>query len=166
MSNIKGRLTKIAGAGQVIGNMVNAIPKRVLFPSIGIGSVVAYEKGKQGIRDYKSGRASRQEQEDQARAMIEAARMGKYAASTELFSREPGQIFPLASESGAISWRQSYLDGLLANKNAMGEMAKNQLGDLFPSSAGHTGHKHGFRQRSMTSGKDAGSALVKVFKSK
>lgn len=165
MSNIRERLTKTASVAKIIGGVLNAVPKKALYPGIGIGSIIAYEKGKQGMRDYKSGKHSRQAQEEQARAMIEQARMGKYAASPELFSREPGQIFPLASESGAISWRQSYLDGLLANKNAMGKMAKEQLGDLFPASAGHTGHKHGLRQRSMTSGKDAGSALVKAFKS-
>lgn len=164
--SIRDRLIKTAGAGQVAGNVVKQIPGKVLFPGVGIGSIVAYEKGKQGVRDLKSGRASRLEQEEAAKAMIQQARMGKYAEAPQLFSRERGQIFPLASESGAISWRQSYLDGLLEHKNAMGKMAKEQLGDLFPASAGHTKHKNGFHQRSMTSGKDAGSSLVKAFQSK
>ena len=84
----------------------------------------------------------------------------------QLFSREPGQIFPLASESGAISWRQSFTDGLYANKENMGKMAQEQLRDLFPESHKNVGHKHGYKQRSMTTGKDAGSALIKAFKSK
>ena len=84
----------------------------------------------------------------------------------QLFSREPGQIFPLASESGAIATRQSLLDGLLANKGKMGKMAAEQLSDLFPESHKNVGHKHGYRQRSMTTGQDAGSALTKAFKTK
>lgn len=84
----------------------------------------------------------------------------------ELFSREPGQIFPLASESGAISWRQSLTDGLIARKEQMAKMSKDQLSSLFPESTKHVGHLHGYRQRSLTSGKDAGSALIKAFKSK
>jgi len=45
-------------------------------------------------------------------------------------------------------------------------MSKDQLSSLFPESTKHVGHLHGYRQRSMMSGKDAGSALVKAFKSK
>ena len=83
--------------------------------------------------------------------------------NTKLFTREGNQIFPRASEAGAIETRQMFLDGLLNNKASMGKMAREQLSDLFPES-----HKidktHGYRQRSMLTGKDAGSALVKAFK--
>lgn len=163
---IRNRLIKHASAGQVIGNVVKQIPGKVLYPTIGIGSIAAYEKGKEGVRDLKSGRSNRKAREEQAKEMMRRARMAKYAEAPTLFSREPGQIFPLASESGAISWRQSYLDGLLAHKNEMGRMAHEQLKDLFPVADGLTKGKNGHRQRSMTSGKDAGSALVKAFKSK
>ena len=163
---IRNRLVKHAAAGQVVGNVLKLIPGKVLYPSVGIGSIVAYEKGKEGVRDLQSGRSRRKAQEEQAREMMRRARMSKYAEAPTLFSREPGQIFPLASESGAISWRQSYLDGLLAHKNEMGRMAHDQLKSLFPVADGLTEGKNGHRQRSMTSGKDAGSALIKAFKSK
>jgi len=162
----RSRLEKHAGAGQIAGKTMLGVSNKLLFPAIGIGSIAAYEGGKRSINDLKRGRDSRLQREEEAREMIRNARMGKYAAAPQLFTREAGQVFPLASESGAISWRQSYLDGLLANKNAMGKMAREQLGDLFPASAGHTGHVHGYRQRSMVSGKDAGSSLLKAFKAK
>ena len=84
---------------------------------------------------------------------------------TQLFSREPNQIFPLASESGAISWRQSLLDGLYQNRESMKQMSEKQLKFLFPEAGKHE-HSHGYRQRSMISGKDAGSALTKAFSKK
>lgn len=160
--SIRQRLEKVAGGGRTTVGIAN----KILFPAIGIGSIGAYEAGKQGVKDFKSGRSSRKEEEARAKEMMMQARMGKYASAPELFTREPGQIFPLASESGAISWRQSYLDGLLANKEAMGKMAQEQLQDLFPTSAGYTKKVHGHRQRSMISGKDAGSSLQKAFKAK
>lgn len=156
----KNRLLKIASEGSMLTKAVRAIPDKYKLPVIGGGSVLAYVKGKQATEDYKEGRKGRLARQEQAMQMMKMAEAPK-----QLFSREPGEIFPLASESGAISWRQSYLDGLLANKDAMGKMAKEQLQDLFPVSGGHK-HKHGYRQRSMTSGRDAGSALNKAFSGK
>ena len=127
--------------------------KRELYKNLGVAALGAlgYKKGTDYFDDFKRGRQQR-------------IAMSKHAEEAEqLFSRE--HVFPLASESGSISWRQSYTDGLYANKEKMGKMADEQLKDLWPQSY-HAGHKHGYRQRSMTSGKDAGSALHKVFKKK
>jgi len=84
-----------------------------------------------------------------------------------LFTREPHQVFPLATESGAISWRQSLMDGLYTNRHAMGKMAQEQLKDLFPvSHSSKPSSPLGYKQRSMVSGQQAGSSLVKAFKGK
>lgn len=161
MSYTRQRLQKVAGVGQAVGKGLRALPDGVLFPGVALGGAVAYHQAGKAAKDYKRGRNERKARE----AQEEMARYSKYASAPTLFSRESHQIFPLASESGAISWRQSFLDGLLANKEKMGKMAHEQLKDLFPASAKHGGHKHGYRQRSMTTGKDAGSALIKAFKS-
>ena len=165
MSSIKDRLTKNASAV----SLLSKVPAKYLYPGLGIGGAATYAAGQQGVKDLKRGRSQRKSEAaaEKARAYQEMAAMhASKVAGVELFSRKDNAIFPLASESGAISWRQSYLDGLLANKDKMGKMAAEQLKDMFPVAHGHKGHKHGYRQRSMTSGKDAGSALIKAFKAK
>lgn len=144
----KNRLEKQAGVGRVIGRAIGKMsPKTVAALSAG-GGIGTYIVGKQAVEDLKAGRQMRKAMRKQA--------------EHELFTREENAIFPMASESGAISARQSMLGGLLANKDKMGKLAEEQLQDLFPG--GYSGSKHGYRQRSMTSGKDAGSAMLKAFK--
>ena len=157
---IKDRLQKQASAkaGTHIKRLIKAIPDKYKLPAVGVGSIAAYGGGKQAVKDYQEGRSNRKTRRAQEKAQYYMSK----AAGVELFSREPGQIFPLSSESGAISWRQSYLDGLFANREKMHDMAKSQLQFLFPEG----GADYGYRVRSMLPGKDAGSALVKAFKSK
>lgn len=159
---IKNRLTKIAAGTSLVSKAIKAIPDKYRNSAIGLGSVAAYVGGKQAFEDMKEGRKDRKQRQAQERYN----RLMTKAASVEHMGRTPGQIFPLASESGAISWRQSIMDGLLENKDKMGKMSETQLKDLFPASGNHKGHKHGYRQRSMTTGKDAGSSLIKAFKAK
>lgn len=83
-----------------------------------------------------------------------------------LFNREGKAIFPKASETGAVRERQLFLDGLYANREKMGKMAQSQLKDLFPEAHKHTGHAHGYRQRSMMSASEASSAVRKAFGTK
>lgn len=157
---IKNRLTKIAAGTSLVTKAIRAIPEKYRYPAIGLGSIAAYSGGKQALEDLQSGRTERKQREAQERYN----RIMAKTASVEHMGRTEGQIFPLASESGAISWRQSIMGGLLQNKDKMGKMAENQLTELFPVAGNHEGHKHGYRQRSMTSGKDAGSSLIKAFK--
>lgn len=151
-SSTKQRLlfTKKAGVAKAL----NAIPGKYKYPAVALAGAVGYKKGGDYVQDFKDGRNSRIARIQQAREMSKRA--------DSLFGREDG-VFPLASESGAVSWRQSFLDGLYSNREKMGKMSAEQLKGLFPE--GHSvGSKHGYRQRSMTSGKDAGSALHKAFK--
>tara|TARA_Y100001972_G_C7405158_1_gene210401 strand:- start:76 stop:528 length:453 start_codon:yes stop_codon:yes gene_type:complete len=144
----KNRLEKQAGLGRVLGRAVGKMSPKTLAALSATGGIGSYIVGKQAVEDHKAGRQMRKAMSKQA--------------EHELFTREENAIFPMASESGAISARQSMLGGLLANKDKMGKLAEEQLQDLFPG--GYSGSKHGYRQRSMTSSKDAGSAMLKAFK--
>ena len=148
MSTIKSRLEKSAAVSTLIGKAVSKLSPKALAATSAAGGIGTYIVGKQAVEDHKAGRQMRKSMQKRA--------------EHELFTREENAIFPMASESGAISARQSMLGGLLANKDKMGKLAEEQLQDLFPG--GYSGSKHGYRQRSMTSGKDAGSAMLKAFK--
>ena len=156
MSNIKERLTKQAGVEKAI----KAVSPKYRYAAAGLAGIAGYEGGKRGFKDWREGRRIRKSRQAQEKA---SRLMSKYASGRSLFNREQAGIFPLASESGAISARQSLLDGLFANKGKMGKMAQEQLVSNFPKSH-HVGSVHGNRQRSMMTGKDAGSALRKAFK--
>jgi hypothetical protein len=159
---IRDRLNKVASEAGLITKGFRLIPDKYKMPVVGGASIATYVGGKQALKDAKEGRKGRKRQEAEQRYN----RMMSKQAQVSHMGRDEGQLFPLASESGAISWRQSLLDGLFRNKEKMGKMSHNQLSDLFPASADHKTHKHGYRQRSMTSGKDAGSSLIKAFKTR
>ena len=83
----------------------------------------------------------------------------------KLFSREGNSIFPLASEMGSVESRQAFLEGLLAHKNKMGDMTRQQLKELYPASHSYS-KSHGYRSRSLMSAAEAGSSVRKVFSKK